>query len=128
MEAATMSDTQDDSTPIRRLDQHVPKSRRAQAAARERDGQRSPTVAEVREWIVAGSAAAGQKAYSQLAEQHRAVFEMQESAMDLVNGAIHARLSILEEQSGIASPPFLTVREALDRLVEGMADTEQPGG
>ncbi|MDB4876445.1 MAG: hypothetical protein JWM41_2891 [Gemmatimonadetes bacterium] len=102
---------------------HTPKSRRNQEAA---ENSRSPTVAQVREWIVAGVLAAGKKTYDELSAEHGRVFEVQESAFMAIVEGLHARLCVLEEAHGIASPDVASLRETLNAIAERMGDEDRP--
>lgn len=94
------------------LTDHLPKSPTGAEEA-----LRSAKVAEVREWIVAGCLAAGQKAYEQLAEQHGAIFQYQEEAFMAVAQHLDDRLRALEVAAGIPSPALTSIRDALDAIL-----------
>lgn len=93
---------------------HTPASMKNRVAGE----QRPATVAETREWIVAGVLAGNQKVYTQLAEEHGRVFQAQSDAIDVVLSGLHRRLCILEDAQGIASPELESLRSVIDRIAE----------
>lgn len=98
-------------------DGRVPASMRGVQAARDQQDDRPATVKEVREWITAGSLAAGSKVYRELGDQHKAVFEMQEAAFMVVLESLHDRLAIIEESQGLATPDRASIRAAFESAI-----------
>lgn len=119
-----------DDSRIIRLDKHIPKSMRNAM-------QQPATRQQVKDWVEAGCIAVqkntldavrdtGQSVYDQIAEQHKAVFALQEVGFMAVAEALHERLLRLERVAatrwvGFGPPEALTPREIFQSAIDAVS-------
>ncbi len=92
------------------------------------EGALKELVEKIPRLIASGSLATGKKIYREvyedLAKEHGRVFEVQEAGVMRLAESLHARICILESQSGIASPDLAELRALVDQIAEEVGTEE----
>ncbi len=121
------------SDDIKSLNEHVPKSRRAAMSRPTTDGRAA-------EMATTAAMAMGKKLYGEitgdiermvghLAEEHKAIFEIQEAAFQIAINRLHGRIQSLENhlyqlqgENGVIRAECPQIREIIESLVPTIAE------